>query len=64
MPLFSKVCLHCNVCARPILTDFSRWGGRFCDQICCDEYNLRRAHAIMGEGGKEEPFVREESPNG
>ena len=64
--LFTDICLHCNCCGIPILTQFSRFDGRFCDNICRQEYDLRRAVCIIGESGQHPqakvPFVRKENP--
>ncbi len=48
MPLFTKVCLRCNVCGESFLTTFMPYDGRFCSQECCEEYDLRRATAVVG----------------
>ena len=59
MSLFSKVLMACNTCSRYFYTDFQRYGGRFCCQECHQEYELRRATAIMGVDDKEKckPYI-------
>ena len=48
MSIFSEVALSCNVCGAVIFANFNRYDGRFCDQECREEYDIRRATAIMG----------------
>ena len=62
MALFAKVAMRCNICGCVILTDFSRYGGRFCGEECNEEYHLRRAYAIMGDENpeKKEPYIKKE----
>ena len=60
MPLFSLVSLYCNTCGEVLMTSFNRYDGRFCDQECREEYDIRRATAIMGieDPEKQQPYVR------
>ncbi len=48
MSLFSKVMMCCNLCAKPFLTTFNSYDGRFCTKECFDEYKFRRATCILG----------------
>ena len=60
MSLFSEVALRCNVCGAVIMTSFNKYDGRFCDQECLAEFNLRRAVSIIGieDPEKQQPYVR------
>ena len=53
MALFSKVPLYCNNCGSAMMTNFHQYDGRFCNKMCKEEYELKRATSVMGKIWKE-----------
>ena len=51
MPVFSKMQLYCNVCGvsfSEVITNIIGRECKVCSMECMREYNLKRAHSIIG----------------
>mgnify|MGYP001605974964 FL=1 len=60
MSLFSSVSVFCNICGQPFMTNFQRYEGRVCSDDCNEEYNMRRATAILGvsDEKRQQPYKK------